>query len=522
MRTLTTVGLSLFLAVAVQDARAQRALGDGSALDGNLRQGSAGRNAPARNLEREFRLRNAIVTGRAAGPLNFRGDVGYSAPDDFRGELAEDDLFAFDRDSFFSTLTGQGVRGADALQMQMQLTIGGFVGEGDFLVDPVLERSQDATSSRDVYEARHLQQEFGSSDPLQYRRGALRSTSEYITRTAEAPVLLRVTPADEENPQPLYTIATPLRSLTEQPEVRPERRLTDLYQQIERIENRENNADETDLSRSNRIDTQIDTHREILERHLERRAEIEAAENAQNAEAPDDEANDEPEETISEDDLLDRFRELREGLMRPEDAAVVDPEEASAAATEALRQRISDDAQRLFEGGVIDVESLTPAPHDQNSLYAGHMSRGQELLAEGQWFAAEERFTSALGLRPGDPMAAVGRVHAQIGGGMFLSSGLNLQKLFRAHPELINVRYGSDLLPLGDRLNEIEALLLTRLRSEDDFSRGAALVQAYLGFQSKNAEWVERGLERAREIDEALDRTPDSLLDVLERAWTAE
>ncbi|CAL1164676.1 unnamed protein product [Cladocopium goreaui] len=521
MRVYLPIVLSSFL-LSSSPALAQNALGDGSALDGNLRQGSQGRNAPARNFERELRLRNAIVTGNAAGGKSFRGDVGYGAVDDFRGEeLAGDDFFAFERDSYFSVVSGQGVRGADALRMQMQLTVGGFVGEGDFLPEPIVNRSQNPTLARDVAGGAgdaELRDRYGSADPLQHRRGALRATSEYVAQTASAPILLRVTPPENPGDPTLYTVTTPLRSIVEQPEVRPSRRLSDLYEQIERIENRETNAAPT-----NRLDaeTHQSEHQAILERLLERPApDHPAGDVGEPAPGDEPEPGAGPGELVPESDLLARLRELREDLMRPstDTPEYGGNEEASDDAVEALRERIASDAQRIFESGVIDVDSIAPPSQDEASVFATHMRRGQEQLASGEWFAAEERFTSALGLRPGDPMAAVGRVHAQIGGGMFLSGGLNLQKLFRAHPELINVRYDAALLPMGDRLGEIEALLLPRLRGEDDFARGAAVVQAYLGFQAENPVWIERGLTRAREIDEANSRRPDSLIDVLEQA----
>jgi hypothetical protein len=225
----------------------------------------------------------------------------------------------------------------------------------------------------------------------------------------------------------------------------------------------------------------------------------------------------------TEPEFLAELRELRESLMRPQTEA--DEEEAEgveaspAEQMDAMRQRVLESARRIFEGEAIEVETLAPAADERVDLYGIHMRRGQEQLAEGQWFAAEERFTSALGLRPGDPMAAVGRIHAQIGGGMFLSAGLNLQKLFRAHPELIKVRYDETLLPFGRRLDEIVALLNARLRGADDFSRGAALVKAYLGFQTGKQEWVREGLERMVEIDRERGLEPEAMPTVLREAW---
>ena len=65
----------------------------------------------------------------------------------------------------------------------------------------------------------------------------------------------------------------------------------------------------------------------------------------------------------------------------------------------------------------------------------------------GRFFDAEERFTAALSVRQGDPMAAVGRIHSQLGAGMFLSAAINLRGLLVAHPELAGVKYVPALLP---------------------------------------------------------------------------
>ena len=102
---------------------------------------------------------------------------------------------------------------------------------------------------------------------------------------------------------------------------------------------------------------------------------------------------------------------------------------------------------------------------------------------------------------------------------MFLSAGVNLQNLFRANPELIGVRYGDSLLPIGQRLDELRGLLNARLRGDDEFSRGAALVKAYLGYQAGLDEWVREGLDRVEEIDDELGRERATLPTVLRAAW---
>jgi hypothetical protein len=81
------------------------------------------------------------------------------------------------------------------------------------------------------------------------------------------------------------------------------------------------------------------------------------------------------------------------------------------------------------------------------------------------------------------------------------------------------VRYGESLLPIGQRLDELRGLLNARLRGDDEFSRGAALVKAYLGYQVQRDEWVREGLDRIEEIDAERDREAATLPTVLRAAW---
>ena len=86
----------------VSSAAAQTALGGGNVLDNNLGVGSGGINQP-RSAGANFRARNLIMTGDVIGGRGFRGSVGYTAEDDFRGRLGTNDLFDFRADSAISS-----------------------------------------------------------------------------------------------------------------------------------------------------------------------------------------------------------------------------------------------------------------------------------------------------------------------------------------------------------------------------------------------------------------------------------
>lgn len=160
------------------------------------------------------------------------------------------------------------------------------------------------------------------------------------------------------------------------------------------------------------------------------------------------------------------------------------------------------------------------APRESGSLYAQHMRAGERLLGDGMWFIAEERFVAALTAKPGDAMAAIGRAHAQLGAGLYLSAAVNLADLFRAYPELAPVRYDAALLPGKDRLERIRQQLRARSLENDANARNAGFLLAYLGFQTGRPNDVREGFAVVNRVNEALDTEADPLIPVLTELWS--
>ncbi|MEM1166656.1 MAG: hypothetical protein AAGI30_10250, partial [Planctomycetota bacterium] len=95
-----------------------------NALDANLRVGSGGVNDVVQANSFEFRdevaFRNAFVTGNVGGLGGFRGDIGYSATDDFRGDLGSNDSFSFlAQSSSSAAVATRGVSSLGALQQSL-------------------------------------------------------------------------------------------------------------------------------------------------------------------------------------------------------------------------------------------------------------------------------------------------------------------------------------------------------------------------------------------------------------------
>jgi hypothetical protein len=154
------------------------------------------------------------------------------------------------------------------------------------------------------------------------------------------------------------------------------------------------------------------------------------------------------------------------------------------------------------------------------SLFDAHLKAGQEELAKGQYFDAEERFARALALRPGDVTVQAARLNAQIGAGLYVSAANNLRQLFRQHPEVIGVRYTGETMPAPDRLRA----MITEMRENIAKAKTnglappdeSGLLLAYVGYQTHNPGAVKEGLEALKASKSGAD---DPLVPVLEGVW---
>ncbi|KAA0213192.1 MAG: hypothetical protein DYG94_14235 [Leptolyngbya sp. PLA3] len=515
MRTSTFAAFWMALSVS-SVAAAQDALGDGRALDNNLST-TTRLNYQRPSLANEVRFRNAIATGNAPGGLSFRGDLGYTAPGDFRGDLGSDDLFAFRRDTLYSGLAGMGIRGTEALQFQFAMTTGGTPPQN--LVGS-LEFNRGAPSS--VTTGR-LPAGINPGLPLQPAPQmiepesgtllwSLRAPSAYETNRSYQPVLLAT--GDPNDPDQVGVTASELRGI----------RRTDLLEP---------------QTPAGRIETSLKA--EPIDSSYTRLMERLTAEAAAQPLNPEPGA-----EEDTRPEWFKRLDELRQDLIAPlpetappSEPAVpaqpgqtqpgqsqpvgaqpgqVDPLQPSAAAAGSPRDwthlTIDPVTLRMLRnpGGTPSRDFVAP---DTQGVYAEHMKAGQRLLASERYFDAEERFTQALTIRPGNVDAQVARVHAQLGAGMFLSAAVNLRTLFLEHPELVSVRYDAALLPAPARIEYTVSRLREALpdaRRDDPTlralrqARAAGLLMAYLGYQTGDMNLFKEGLDAARHAVELVYR----------------
>lgn len=203
-------------------------------------------------------------------------------------------------------------------------------------------------------------------------------------------------------------------------------------------------------------------------------------------------------------------------LRRTEDPSRSDP----LSTDDALNRQTMDRMIDLLRNQRTSIDRI--APTEENTLYAQHMRAGERLLADGMWFIAEERFVAALSAKSGDAMAAIGRVHAQIGAGLYLSAATNLADLLRAYPELATVRYEDGLLPGAERLDRIRTQLRGRSVDDNANARNAGFLLAYLGYQAGREGDIREGFAVVDRVNEALNAQPDSLMKVLAELWAQD
>ena len=129
-----------------------------------------------------------------------------------------------------------------------------------------------------------------------------------------------------------------------------------------------------------------------------------------------------------------------------------------------------------------------------------------------KYFDAETQFRRALQASPGQPLASVGLIHAQLGAGLLRSAGMNLRELLEKHPELISARYDARLLPDRERLEAVRKDLEAMARGSAQSDAG--LLLAYLGHQLSQSELVQYGLDL-----EQVSNVRDPLVLLLRRAW---
>jgi len=494
----------------------------GTTLDRNLRRGSSGVNESRRSgySKEDCDYRNLVVTGGVAGGSQFRGNVGYTAPMDFRGGTTN---FLNPGASGGTARVGtvEGFLAGSALsnpafinsaRAQDRFLLAN--GLGQFQWRPYL--TPDPVALASVPDWRRVDSQVRLDDVVGTQSlTAFRSGAQQMRQLAYA--------ADERNRPSYATFFHPVRGATT---VAVENR-TDFFapspyeaaqvrQDIdrglvpfERALTAFDSPYRRRLDESERSGQPVSKDYRALVERLKNRAADEARQRRERGEGS---------AAPSADDAADLLESIREQLRSGESGA-----ESKAASP--------DGAQRPVDAS--SAQGPKPLTPQETAMILRHgmtvktidAETGQRIdellrmaaaqLQRGDYFLAEDSARTAVALVRDHPTALAVKAHAQLGAGLLRSAGLSLHDLFISSPEMIDTRFDPSLLPPPARMREVLARAKAEApRQADAFDLG--LVQAYLGFQLGDADATAAGLDA---MDAAA--TNPTLAKVLRGVWLA-
>ena len=494
-----------------------------NALDANPAVGGDGRNSHIATGIDNFRARNSLVTGNVVGGRGFQGTVGYTAANDFRGDIGSNDLYLFRAGSAFSAsaLIATG-RTFEQLRYGQQLGLLEYqrYGTGATL-GSIRERSALPRSSMIENRIRLDQYAASATSGRLFEVGTqpnvvgLLTDTEGRTMAASASSLrgMQLEPIQMQY-QTLgltsYDMARVLEDLQAGRQMSPlgsefAARFQDLPLSDFRVEpgltegRVDAQPDQLRIEPSHNLDYQ-----KVLQRIAERYARRE---------------NVDVDVQLSLLEQLDeQFARLREQLLDAEAAAPPDtPETADETDKHDSILTEEDDALNLNLREIMPSlrhgKRLEQLASQDRTRFNELLGEAEQRLRDGEYFWAERRFRRALRFVPGHPLATAGMAHAQIGAGLYVPAALTLRRLLASHPEMIDVQYDQSLMPNRVRLRSAIGVLHDRLPERRD--RGLhAFVLAYIGHQIDDHSLVDAALAIMGEVD-----PDDPLLSVLRELW---
>ncbi|MFG0328334.1 MAG: hypothetical protein ACF8PN_00410 [Phycisphaerales bacterium] len=490
---LVWTGLAVGLLWCSRYACAQHALGDGHALDANTSV-TDGRYNLGRRPFLLNRINEAIVTGNVGGGFGFRGDLGYTAPDAFRGSLGSDDLYRFQRDSYRSGLPLSRARRDQATSSVAGLAaplVFDAPGSGVDLAEISEWRYGRSRRAVDVY---GTESRLGLTAPVDGRAEAppprpLDRSLSILDRSATVvsdPLLL---------PGPLWST-----------EDFDRRSVVDLMRELNELEMTEE-ADADDATAPTGETTSPPTRSPATGAPGE-------------STAP---------KVRGSDFYLDILAEL---VARSSGDPLPPPGQPYSPELLERIERIEADArQAMFEEyGVSDAmdgaEPVNAAPvlaapmpslktltTSTKSRFDRLLRAGESALAEGRYFDAEQAFATASRFLVDSPMPRLGRLQAQLGAGLYLSASNSLERFLLEYPALTGVRYDTSLWT-SDRADEV-VNELRRAIERGSASTKPGLLLAYTGWQTRRDALVQEGLEAHERLN-----GDERLVSFLSSVWT--
>jgi hypothetical protein len=189
----------------------------------------------------------------------------------------------------------------------------------------------------------------------------------------------------------------------------------------------------------------------------------------------------------------------------------LEPGTGAAAQGAATQAAVSASAKRLVElsdrelqaGGKVKPVRIAPAPPmlapgttgPMVMSYDLQMQRGEKNLAEGRYMDAAEAYQNALSLKPSDPLALIGRAHAELAGGIYAGAEFDLKFVFTRKPELVGLKYEANSFVPTSRQ---EYLLddLQKATGKKEMANMASFLYCYVCYETGRTELLKTELEK--------------------------
>jgi len=181
-------------------------------------------------------------------------------------------------------------------------------------------------------------------------------------------------------------------------------------------------------------------------------------------------------------------------------------------------RRLADmtDAELLAGSRIKPVKLSGQGGGAAASGYEMMMLRAEKNLKEAKFLDAAESYQTALTIKPEDPLALVGRAHAEMSAGVYTAAEFDLKFVYTRKPELVAVKYEVDSFIPASR----QACLLQDLQeltAQKDTADMASFLYCYLCYETG------RGPELQAELKKWGARNAhDEWQTVAARAWMAK
>lgn len=582
---LFALSVALTPALAATPLLAQQYRGDGGTLlDRNNQVGSGGKNTRARDIRDQIWFNNQIITGNAPGGRSFRGYVGYTAPNEFHGPTGSDAQYNFRRDSTSGAAVATGVRASDALRYQFSLTTGQAPPSylANVLLTPRDSNAASGANITSTSSALRSTSDFLTSRSLRPTFVGSRTNAEGQELVASASPLLgitwqRVTGDPMHSPagggvktDPLADTPTPPTTPGAPPPPTPtkpvlpsvtpgaptgltptglESRGVNYRPRWETDRAGERPAAKPD-SLSGAVDTAVDTSAVPVRSaaHAQALDAVRTAYNASLAGASNPPKPDTDKPGTYVDSELERIRRVLRGQsplaptptkpttpdpLAADQPATTEPtpppkpKTGAGAADKPDKRETSPLSPELIKAlksiGQKNLDSFVPTDSGSTNpaSYQIHMESGQKFITDGRFFDAEDRFTRAIAAMPNDPLAKIGRIHAQLGAGMFLSASTNLRQLIKESPEVIGLKFDRKLAPDAARAKTVAEQLREGVhQGSTGMGLESSLLLAYLGRITGDQAMTDEGLGAMRLRLPANEPAEATLHEVLTGVWS--